>query len=452
MSTHHYQRVRFALGRSTRDELFEELEEQNNKLRRLLQINEETKTTRTSLNVGSSRKALKIAQKRASTLYELIANAWSCGCKASHRANLRLQQRKASISCKRFEIAFQYSADECRDVESWSSRDMNIVVVERETFEGTTVPDSILGPVKPRLLLCPAQHTGPSLVLQKSKSSLKKLKKVVWAESKTLQSSVPSTTMRVEAVGGNDCLKSSVSQMQSTKDHKIADLCLALAQAAPNISGCCGVLTNYDEDYQFFPNSQDSLTSSPVQVPLKVLLDGTVTTRLSVRERIEFATVIANSNAQLWATPWLPDSLAKDSIYFLHFQDREQSYSPDKLCLTKSFTGKGYQTPRNTKADNDRKLINLGILLLELCYRKTLESFITQTWPGMKYVSSDTFDHAAALLWSKDVYDDRGPSYASAVEWCLQKAQTAMLSEDERHLKVYENVVVPLQECCAAWD
>ena len=189
-----------------------------------------------------------------------------------------------------------------------------------------------------------------------------------------------------------------------------------------------------------------------VQIPLKVLLDGTVTTRLSVRQRIEFAAVIANSNAQFWATPWIPSSLTNDSIYFLYREDYEQSYSPNDLYLTKNFTGKERQNRRATKAENERRLTSLGILLLELCYRRTLESFITQTWPGIVYVSNDTFNHAAALLWSKDVHDDRGSSYALAVDWCLQTGQAAMLSEDEWYLKVYENVVIPLQECCAAWD
>lgn len=101
------QRIRFALGESSRNKLFNELAHYNQRLRDLLETHDRLTALRSTgekRRTEISCRVLSQFWRHASTLYTLLARAWCCECETSHHANLLLQHRTTSAA--EFKILF----------------------------------------------------------------------------------------------------------------------------------------------------------------------------------------------------------------------------------------------------------------------------------------------------------------------------------------------------------
>jgi hypothetical protein len=89
-------------------------------------------------------------------------------------------------------------------------------------------------------------------------------------------------------------------------------------------------------------------------------------------------------------------------------------------------------------------LDQLGILLLELCFVKTLKSHpCRKEWPeGGNAKEIAAFDLVAARTWQSQVLEEAGSDFAEAVGWCLggNRTTTSELWRQEMFLKVIERL------------
>jgi hypothetical protein len=177
---------------------------------------------------------------------------------------------------------------------------------------------------------------------------------------------------------------------------------------------------------------------------LSEILSGTVKP-LTRRQRYHLSMTIASSFIQLKDTPWLQTPWGKDGVYFYRSED-QSSLLLDSPFIVRSFTSRSSNTPPEARHDV-ASIACLGILLLELCFGKSIDQHPNQR----QYSHSDAQTKAAldlvtALDWLTDVNDEAGYDYSEAVKWCLSDCRTIPNTKAWRKLMI-EKVVVPLERC-----
>ena len=230
---------------------------------------------------------------------------------------------------------------------------------------------------------------------------------------------------------------------------EIKDLCSALTNSVSDVH-CFGGLRDGEECYQFHPRNHAKPNNAAELLPLKALLEEHPETRLHRRQRYDLAYAVALANVQLYATPWLSKYLGKNSIVFSRTLTTTRPITDNQPLLVQDFSNVS-EAPKNI--DKNEFLTKLGIILLELCFGKTIESSSSMNAVKSELglpagLHSPLLDRLAALEWSQQVLDETGPQYAAAVDWCLKVGQASIETEDGWQFKAYENVVLPLQECC----
>ena len=177
--------------------------------------------------------------------------------------------------------------------------------------------------------------------------------------------------------------------------------------------------------------------------------------KLSKRQRIHIASILASSLLQLQKTPWSANGWRKDHIWFTYDQDSsqlsEQPYITHSFPSTRISHQDGLRRPMGPrpKSPFETVLIQFGILLLELCFDETIEARMARKkWP----VAGDTehaspLEYAAALEWSREVQDEF-PDLRAPIERCLKESFGDRIDWGNPQFiqKVYANVAKPLRE------
>ncbi|KAK8077006.1 hypothetical protein PG996_003176 [Apiospora saccharicola] len=121
---------------------------------------------------------------------------------------------------------------------------------------------------------------------------------------------------------------------------------------------------------------------------------------------------------------------------------------------TKPFIEQTRESPSeaSTSPDPDTVLRELTILLLELWHHKTLDMWCANA-DGVDITTPDG-RLKAAISWLKATSERIAPYYLNAIEQCIGICcGRHRFRHDKEFLKVYcENVIIPLQESCRAWD
>jgi hypothetical protein len=107
---HEAQRAKFALGKSVRNKLFNEIASYNARLKELLDTSDEIEGIRRSrrdLQGPNSIKGLSKLWKHASNVFRLLQKAWGCECSSIHHVNIMLQHR--TILDVNFTLNFLFS-------------------------------------------------------------------------------------------------------------------------------------------------------------------------------------------------------------------------------------------------------------------------------------------------------------------------------------------------------
>jgi hypothetical protein len=391
-------KVKFSLGEPVRDDLFATLKRCNERLGELLSTSEKISTLqmshpRNNKQTFTLEAAFKMASKESSFLFEALQKAWQCSCQEQHFANLRLEHRTLPEIC--FEVILMFEATTSLNIAPWSWREVqcgHMISCSQHALRGQA-----------------STPTRPSL----SKTS-------------------PRTPSGARKVAFNPQTSSPIILVGHMLDSAMK-LCQTLSGS--NSDNCIGIVGHDDKTYHLHHSKKRKRPTNDNPLTLDHILSRDFEGFLSRRQRYCIALLVASSVAQLHLTPWLRTGLTKKDILFFPDGDNDCDIPHNEPFIRQGFAP---QLPGIGGTDaKDSNFYTLGILLLELCFGSRLEDqSFRKKHTTVDVDSKQAFDLMAAMRWLKDVSDEGGVDYATAVEWCFTGAGD-----------IITNVILPLEHC-----
>lgn len=399
-------KVKFSLGEPVRDDLFATLKRCNERLGQLLSTSDKISTLQLSHPSNNKQTfaleaAFKRAWKESEFLFKALQKAWQCSCQEQHFANLRLEHRTLPEIC--FEVILMFEATTSLKIAPWSWREVQCGHMINCSLQALSCQTSIS--TRP-----PLSKTSPRTPLGARKVAF------------TPQTSAPSNlvghmldpTMKLcQTLGGPDC------------------------------DDCVGIIGHDDKTYHLHPSKRRKRPTNDNPLTLDHILCCDFEGFPSRRQRYCIALLVASSVAQLHLTPWLRTGLTKKDILFFPGGDNNCDIPHNEPFIRQGFAP---QLPGIGGTDaKDSNFYTLGILLLELCFGRRLEDQpFRKKHTTVDADSKQAFDLMAAMTWLKDVSDEGGVDYATAVKWCFTGAGNAGKSWRN---DIITNVIFPLEQC-----
>jgi hypothetical protein len=434
------QRIKFALGQTTRDKLLDEFAKYNGRLRDLLRTGDKISAIKKANKAPKMGAVLTSLWRHAKALYESLFDSWGCECRDGHRADLLLCHRDTASDIN-FEFLLLFARDASHLLWGWQNASAKVTepspspskVSSLRSSRVSIIEGSPRSPAAPSALMHKtATFPRPSILSRASKTSTfsSSTSTLMYSHSRNSSASIVGvkwTDTQSTIVDESEALVESVATPAV-----VTELCSHLSdQAGKDVT-----LANVGSDIQY---CLETTKTAPCDlVGLDSLLDTSSNIPFPRRQRYHLAHVLASSQAQLHSTPWLKNEWRRTDVLFTK---NKSEVAVDQPRLTRDFS------VANDGANEDHSVASLGMLLLELCFGKLLEDHpIRRSMPVMSGPQNFYLDLAAALQWSEQVVDEAGPAYAGAVKWCL--SQSTVGTKDEKwRAELYENVVKPLQEC-----
>lgn len=224
-------------------------------------------------------------------------------------------------------------------------------------------------------------------------------------------------------------------------DLKSAGLCKVAS--APPSNEHLGVLVDESDAYSYSVSRATNvvqMTSTESMHNILARQDKLAWTRA---QRYATALSITSSHQQLYPTPWHDGYWKTTSVLFpVCISSHGQRTLVEHPYIQVAFT----DAIEVDKANANRKLASLGVVLLELCFGQPLSNHPLWTQPQYAHLKDDAMiRHAVACQWSEDVKSEAGLDYAQAVHWCLHAPS---ITEGDLWRKAFaRNVLLPLQRC-----
>jgi len=413
-------RTKFSIGERTRNELFGQLKECNERLGKLLSSSDRVSALQDA-SPGHSKQtsvlesAFKKASKKSDLLFKALHNAWQCSCQQYHFANLRLEHRTLTEVC--FEVILMFVAPSAYGNTPWSWKEIRC--------------GHMLGCSFP-------QKTA------KATTSLPSALPCIPATTPTLAAMPLTTSSRRKKVGfAPPALTVPKIEVDTFIDHNI-QLCQLLGNE--ECGKCMGIIGHDDEAYHLHPIIQRRQSVGTAPVTLDHILSHDFEGHLLRRQRYSIALLVASSVGQLQSTPWLRNSLCKEDIIFFPSDDDNLIIPYNEPFIRQGFPHGHTHLSSTESFAKDYNFYSLGIILLELCFGRRLEDHpLRKRYPSTTDAEAKhAFDVTAALKWSDSVSDEGGDVYATAVKWCFTGA-----AEREKNWRgeIVRNVVRPLEIC-----
>lgn len=159
---------------------------------------------------------------------------------------------------------------------------------------------------------------------------------------------------------------------------------------------------------------------------------------MGFRPRLTLAYEVVYWFLKLFATPWLNGAAISTSIRL------PVSSNGQRLLYDQAFFLATFQiTPVTTQPTNET-FVSLGVLLLELCFNKTIEQH--PRWPtNTGSVPLSLLRKAIALEWAQNVEEQWPQEGCDAINWCLQYVPP---QDDKWREDFASNVVEPIKTIC----
>lgn len=225
---------------------------------------------------------------------------------------------------------------------------------------------------------------------------------------------------------------------------QIADLCTAFR--LPERS-CYGYLTAEDFRYYVY-NIAQPRSEEVTSVTLDQILRGEIGLTFTRMQRYTLSLIMASTYLQLLDSPWLAKSPKRADIFFHDATTEGASIRLDEPQISQHFKGSYKRDDLASVGKNSRSgaLDKLGIMLLELCFGRTIED---QPWrkelpAGENDTEKAAYDILAAREWLGHVNDEAGPAYADAVSWCL--LGNRCVPEEKWRQEMLRKVIYPLKQ------
>ena len=416
-------RIRVTLSKNIHKETLDMIDKANKDLRDITHQNIYLEPIRQKRRSKRPLAELKLIRQHATSLHQVLitGKAWKCRCKKLHMASLRLESRPESI----------------------------------ETMNPNTPPTP-----KFRILLSNRQERDSPWVTSQ------------WQELEVIPSldkKVPSAISvgsRISTRGvrfGPDPVSTTTadsSQEPATDPdcQSIADMCSTLRASHESQRAMGFLVDEEDDEYKhYLYRANTTIGPEPQSKSLVDLLScsghGSPSARLLRSDRLRIAVTLASSVLQLDGTSWLKSQWSSKDIFF-HEKNNQATnsnysypYLSWKLCMNDGRITTSFDSLlRDNYGMRSEVLFALGLILIELCFGKTL---------GEMHVPEDgdpadtaTEARTAHRLCSS-VYSEMGTSYGDAVRRCLYQpfdVRDMSLDNEELQEKVFDGIVTPLND------
>lgn len=236
-------------------------------------------------------------------------------------------------------------------------------------------------------------------------------------------------------------LSLSISRPESRLGSSSESLCLLAQKGQALRQGAC-VCTLADDatDASYALFRADSRIDSDEAHSLAEILSRSCPFELLHMHRMMLAYNITHAFLRFGATPWIDDTTMSKALHLPIASDGQTLLHKEAFVLS-------HFHHTSTSQPNNNTFPQIGILLLELCFDKTLEQHPQwQAWQQIpNCVADPVLRLAVATTWAKSAEDVWSLDGAQAINWCLHSARP---QNDKWREEFASNVVEPLRNLC----
>ena len=414
----------------------------------------------------------------AKSLHKVLRLGCSCTCKHPHSANLRLETRECD-SAPSFRVLFPANDLSLMHSSMWQMTDIRPVTDEvLKVTSPSGLDDSSQTATEVASLTMTNSKTYKSMISSSLRFSIgtslsDRTETSIVQRQKSFQSSKNvswATTNRDKGIQHaaedfpNDVNPSAFPHMHqsksSLKTSRIFDLCHALAKM-PSVhphETCLGCLVDDDRYLGVFANGyKPGIKTTTLDDILQNLVPPNQGARIQVtkKQRLQIAVTLASTALQLQDTAWLDGCWGKKDILFHHdqledpyiskmFQKELPEVQQPDIPARKDFLS-------SISPIRNEALFNLGVLLLELSYGKSLSDFKCPEDPPI------FTEFAIARRLVEELTEEAASGYVDAARACIfcdfgTKINIMSLDNGSFRQAVYNDVVVPLEDEWKHWN
>ncbi|KAI1260970.1 hypothetical protein F5Y18DRAFT_219260 [Xylariaceae sp. FL1019] len=437
-------RILFAIKSPKYEKTMKEISDANSVLKSLLESHSKVSKSRQARSQG---KLFSVLRTVARNIFNALTLSFPCHCCSSHSLNLQLlapfivpyRNREALLKQQEFRIALSYNPQTKASQgysSSWAWNEVALRAVEPQQ---------------------PSDAFLPPPVVMKPQNSMQKLKKsVMFFENKRELLGSRSSSSSTSTILLPPPIVVPLTHQPEPLD--LVNLCEELATRKRAGGDCYGYVTGQTntDSHRFGVYSVDSCKDSGSwsMFSLKQLLETGVFDEEGPQlpKQLDIAATVASSVLHLHDTPWMPQVLTSEHVYFL---ERDGRLDYDRIYVTSSLaqpnSGSEVKTDLPmTRAIKNKTIFSLAALLMEIILCKTLDHLYAETkQPGQRVYAHPLLDKPAMESLLADVEAYASDEYRNTVTSCLRcnfRCPAFSLDDEAFREEVYSNIVGPLQE------
>jgi hypothetical protein len=409
--------IKFELKRTTytlttykREALLSDIERCNNTLKDFLSIQDGVQDDGFAPQpiargiIPSYYKTLLTFWRHADHIHRLMRTAWRCSCSSVHCVNIQLDPRSFTTNVCMDMIVRFCDSNVVQQTRLWEKLSLSVSHYQSQTG---------------------SSHCGQPL---------------------RINFKLPNFTAQPSSFGPGPTNPKTLPNtpspgLQGLPANSSESLCLLAQKGQALGPGAC-VCTLADDTTDFTYDFFRAVSSVDTDEAHSIsdILSRSCPIELLYMHRLVLAYNIAHAFLRFGATAWL-DGTAMSKALYLPIAPGGQTLLHKQAFVLSHF----HLTP--TPQLDDITFQKLGILLLELCFNKTLEQHPQwQSWQQMPTLVADpVLRFAVATTWARTVEDVWSVEGAQAINWCLH---TARAQNHKWREEFAANVVEPLRTLC----
>ncbi|KIY01466.1 uncharacterized protein Z520_03018 [Fonsecaea multimorphosa CBS 102226] len=414
-------RFNLTLGKSDVDKSIQELDRSILILDRLsAAVAANRDATESSISRTATKFAAAVAKTRdnAERLYSAIANGWTCKFHKSHEVKLRLDRSPPALTRAALKTNHSPTKELVFEVVFRCDQPQNDIIWHESRVEMLEDP----------------HVNGAGVTAAQSATTVNSRPKVIISvppKAKVL----PATSQKVV------CLCTSLHGAVT------ANKALHLYIASQTNMHC-------DQRECPAPSSAGKFDVRSLREFLSI--QGGHYRRIALRDRMLLALTLAISLLQLHETPWLYESWSKETIQFMKAPGAKgKSVATLDIDFTRPLISREFFSPSHGSPKHlqpKEALLELGIMLLELWYEKTIED----QFPGDPLPADYWGKLRLASIWLEDTTNPLLPQYRLAVAQCVKcffggGFSSPSWDDFEFRKALVRDMVEPLHENCKPW-
>ncbi|KAI0837385.1 hypothetical protein F5Y06DRAFT_304768 [Hypoxylon sp. FL0890] len=471
-------RATFTIKRSHYDDLLDILAEGNQDLKTLTKQSLQLEPGRNARHQG---RLLVLLRDISGSVYNAISNSFQCSCSTTHGISLQMTTPSLSSTDKDeqvlhnavFRCVFSYSPNQ---QDSGADKRWQKVLLKLDESKKSEQN-------KPNTTQHHHHHTPPStpkppksaVRLKTSDRFREGVKSVKFAMTSTFGSNTTvqtSTITQTQTTSNPTIMLSTAAPRPTTavprdtaKTTNTVNIChIIRKQGKSPYVPCYGYIADQSTQeiskFGVYPPEPPEDYDSVTWVSMKSMLEdkGSNFPQISYLQRMKLAVDISSSVLQLNGTPWLPEILTSEDIFFMN-RDQAPLYNQAFVARGALFMAIPQATPgpptpiQSRSCISSQSLFALGILLVELLLLKPLDHVWTPNCNITKG-HAKTVDQITDWKGIKDILDQvqvmAGSNYYSAVRRFLfydfTNVNTVLPNDEVLYKEIYGKTIALLVE------